>query len=83
MSGRAAIMNRVRAALGASGDGAARRAAVEKRLRQAPEGVIPARGQLDPQARAELFCAMAEKVAASVERVKSDRDVPAAVTAWR
>ena len=80
MSGREAILSKVRAALGASGDQAARRAAVEARLAQAKPGIIPARGQLDPRPRAELFCAMAEKVAASVRRVKSGADVPKAVS---
>ena len=80
MSGREAILNRVRAALGASGDASARRVAVEARLSQARPGVIPARGQLDAEGRAALFCAMAEKVAASVRRVKSGADVPRAVS---
>lgn len=80
MSGREAILNKVRAALGGAGDPAVRRAAVEARLARAAPGVIPARGKLDAEARAALFCKMAEKVAATVRRVRSGADVPAAVT---
>ena len=39
-------------------------------------GVIPARGQLPPAERIALFTKMAEKVSATVVRVKSSDDFP-------
>jgi L-lactate dehydrogenase complex protein LldG len=79
LSGREAILNKVRAALGSGGGDAARKAAIAQRLAKAPKGVIPARGQLDDKARLALFCGMAEKASASIARVKSPDDVPKAV----
>ncbi|TKT74118.1 lactate utilization protein [Aquamicrobium sp. LC103] len=82
MSGREAILGKVRKSLGAAGAGDARRAIVEARLATTPKGVIPARGQLGAEERTALFCEMAEKVSASLERVASYADVPAAVAAY-
>lgn len=82
MSARDTILSRVRSALGPSASGSDRAAVVANRLAEAPAGVIPARGQLAPDARLDLFCEMAEKVSASVERVASHADVPAAVSAY-
>jgi L-lactate dehydrogenase complex protein LldG len=79
MSGREAILKRVRAALPAGGE---REDAVRRRLADARAGVIPARGQLAPMKRTALFVAMAEKAAASVERVATADAVPAAVSAY-
>jgi hypothetical protein len=45
----------------------------------AKPNLIPARGQLEPAARVELFCLMAEKVAAAVRRLAGPDDVPHAV----
>ncbi|WP_011579716.1 MULTISPECIES: LutC/YkgG family protein [Chelativorans] len=82
MSGREAILNKVRAAIGASPDDTARARIVKKRLAKPPLGVIPARGQLPEKDRIALFCQMAAKVSASVERVKKPGDVPKAVAAY-
>lgn len=79
MSGREAVLGKVRRALGATGDPAARRAAVEARLSRHQPNLIPARGQLEPEARVQLFCAMAERVAATVQRLSGPGEVPAAV----
>lgn len=81
MSGREAILGRIRQTLGTA-DEPGRRAAVARRLAQAPLGVIPARGQLDAKARVALFCEQAQKIQASVQRVKSREAVPKAVTAY-
>lgn len=78
MSGRDAILSRVRRAVG-GGDETGRRAAVETRLREAPAGVIPARGQLDAEGRRALFRAMAEKVSSTVTQVATADAVPEAV----
>jgi len=82
MSARNAILNRLRLALREGSDDAARARAVEERLAAAPRGVIPARGQLPQQERIDLFCAMAVKFAASLERVETSADVPKAVAAY-
>jgi len=82
MSGRDAILNKVRAAIGTGSDDTARARAVKKRLAKPPVGVIPARGQLPDKERAALFCEMAAKVSATVDRVKKPGDVPKAVAAY-
>jgi L-lactate dehydrogenase complex protein LldG len=82
MSAKSELLSRLRTALQVSGDDKARKAAVSARLKSAPNGVIPARGQLAPKAQVELFIAMAEKYAATVTRLKSGKDVPAAVTEY-
>jgi L-lactate dehydrogenase complex protein LldG len=82
MSARDAILKRVRASLHAPVSDGTRRNAVADRLNKAPKGVIPARGQLEPQARVELFCAMAQKLAATLESVASVEHVPEAVALY-
>lgn len=82
MSGREAILSRMRTALRAGADDAARARAVQQRLESAPRGVIPARGQIPEEDRVRLFCAMAEKVSATVERVARPADVPQAVARY-
>jgi L-lactate dehydrogenase complex protein LldG len=82
MSAREAILGKVRKSLGGGQNDAVRLAAVEARLARAPKGVIPERGQLDDKARRRLFVAMAEKISASVARVKSHDDVPKAVAEY-
>ncbi|MCV0395324.1 MAG: lactate utilization protein [Rhizobiaceae bacterium] len=82
MSAREAILSRIRQSLDATGDDGARRAAVGRRLSEAPRGVIPARGQLDAKARTALFCEQAEKIQATVQRVKSPDAVPKAVAGY-
>lgn len=79
MSARDAILGKVRKSLG-GGEGADRMAAVAARMADAPRGVIPLRGQLDPDARVSLFCDMAGNAAASVIRVADRNAVPMAVT---
>ena len=82
MSGREAILSKVRASLSEGNDDRARRAAVEARLAKPPKGVIPARGKLPGDARVDLFETLATKFAATVERVRSHGDVPKAVAAY-
>jgi len=83
MSGaRSAILARMRASLGGVASDDARRAAVETRIARHARNLVPKRGQLEPRARQALFVEMAEKAAASVERVASASDVPAAAAAF-
>jgi L-lactate dehydrogenase complex protein LldG len=82
MSSRDAILNRVRHSLGQPASDGVRQKAVADRLENAPQGVIPARGQLPPAGRVELFCTMAEKLFATVQRIARPEDVPAAVAEY-
>jgi L-lactate dehydrogenase complex protein LldG len=82
MSSREAILNKVRQSLGQPARDAVRQKAVADRLEKAPQGVIPARGQLAPAGRVDLFCTMAEKLFATVQSVPKPEDVPAAVAEY-
>jgi L-lactate dehydrogenase complex protein LldG len=82
MSAREAILGKVRRALGAGDNDVERLTLVTQRMSQAPKGVVPARAQLDPEARIALFCTMARNAAASVARVAGDADVPGAVSTY-
>ncbi|ADZ71906.1 LutC/YkgG family protein [Polymorphum gilvum] len=79
---RTAILAKIRASLGRKGSDPDRRAAVAARLADAPRGLVPARGQLPPEDRVELFVRMAESVQASTERLASAEAVPAAISAY-
>lgn len=79
MSARDAVLGKIRRSLGVSGEEPRRNATVDERLKRAPKGVIPGRGQIDPEARVGLFTAMAVKGAASVARVADAATIPAAV----
>ena len=76
---RDAILGKLRKSASRDGDEATARAAVEARLKGHPRGAIPARGQLDPKGRTELFAAQATAVNATVARVSALDEVPAAV----
>jgi L-lactate dehydrogenase complex protein LldG len=82
MNARDIILASIRRSLGVSGREAQRRKAVADRLREHPEGVVPARGKLAPKARAELFRKMVEAAAGSIEEVPRPADVPGAVAAF-
>jgi L-lactate dehydrogenase complex protein LldG len=82
MSGREAILAKVRRAAGVSGTDMTRRAAVMDRLVRAPKGVIPARGQLEQAERVSLFRQKAEAVHATTVQVADYDSVPEAVSAY-
>ncbi|HWT31869.1 MAG TPA: lactate utilization protein, partial [Propylenella sp.] len=82
MSGREAVLAKVRRALGGSASQEQRRRAAEARLADPQPNVVPARGQLDPESRVQLFIAMAEKVSATVQRLPGGEDIPSAVAAY-
>jgi L-lactate dehydrogenase complex protein LldG len=79
VSGREAVLAKLRRALAGAAPEAERRAAVEARLKNPRANLIPARGQVDHRGQVELFCRMAESVQATVARVKARKEVPAAV----
>lgn len=82
MSARDAILSRIRASLKSDPADAARAEAVAQRMKKAPKGIIPVRGQLPHTEKIDLFCRMAEKLSATVERVKSYDAVPKSVAAY-
>ncbi|MBV8851396.1 MAG: lactate utilization protein [Methylobacteriaceae bacterium] len=78
-SARDDILANIRRSLGVTGAEAPRRSNVATRLENAPRGLIPARGQIDPTARVALFREQAERAQASVMEVARRADVPGEV----
>ena len=79
MNSREAVFGSIRRSLGVRGDEAPRLFEVEARLKQAPPGVIPERGQGDLPARLVTFRAEAERAQASVAEVADWADAPAEI----
>jgi L-lactate dehydrogenase complex protein LldG len=79
MSARQDILSNIRRSLGVTGTEAPRIEAVNDRLKRAPRGIIPRRGQLDPAEQLTLFKTQAQATLASLDEVASEADVPAAV----
>ena len=79
MSGRDAILGKIRRSLGVSAEDPARNAAVDGHLARHTAGVIPQRGQVSPDAQLALFTKMVEKVGATVARVKETGAIPEAI----
>ncbi|MFC5445953.1 LutC/YkgG family protein [Rhizobium halophytocola] len=79
MSGKTAILGKIRGSLGADRDDETRRRTVAERIASPPVGIIPARGQLPLEDRIALFRAMAEKYNATTDRIDTLDRLPAAV----
>jgi L-lactate dehydrogenase complex protein LldG len=79
---RDTLLANIRRSLGVTGRESTRREEVADRLGQHPRGVIPARGQLEPAARLELFRTMVEAASGTVDEVQRAADVPGAITAF-
>ena len=79
MKAREAVFASVRRSLGVTGDEATRRFEVEMRLKQAPPGIVPKRGQGDLSARLATFKIEAERAQASVNEVAEWADAPAEI----
>lgn len=83
MSARDQVMGAVRRSLGATGAERPRLKVVEDRLARPPLGVIPARAAArSPRDRIALFVEMALASAATVDVVRHEAGVPAAVAAY-
>ncbi len=82
MSARDDILSNIRRSLGVTGREAPRMAAVEERLRSAPRGVMPMRGQVSGAALVDLFRAEAERVSASVAEVAQAQDIVSEVARY-
>lgn len=80
MSAREAILSAVAAGLNRSGDGGAGAKAVAGRLSRHVRNLIPARGDLDRAGRVDLFAELIAQVDATVDRVATTGDVPAALS---
>lgn len=78
MTARDLILARIRRSLGVSGADPDRRAVVAERISSSPRGVIPARGHVPPEQRADLFMSMAIFAHATAQRLARHR-VPAAI----
>jgi L-lactate dehydrogenase complex protein LldG len=76
MNSRDAVFGKIRHALHITGEEPERRAAVQERITYPKPNLIPARGRLPHAERIDLFCRMAEKVAATVTRVADADAVP-------
>ena len=76
---RGRILGTIRNSLRRDGPAPEKQAEIEARLANPPRGPIPARGQLEPRARLELFVAMAKEAACTVAHVADAAAVPAAV----
>ena len=79
---RDALFTSIRRSLGVTGAEPTRREEVADRLKVHPQGVIPARGQLEPAPRVELFRTMVEAASGTIDEVRRAADVPAAITAF-
>jgi L-lactate dehydrogenase complex protein LldG len=79
---REAIFASIRRSLNVRGTERPRRELVAERLSGHPAGLIPARGQVEAKARQELFRAMVERAAGTVDEVPQAADVPGAMTAF-
>ena len=82
MNSRDTILASIRRSLGVAGTEQPRREGVADRLKEHPQGIVPARGQRDPHARVELFRTMMELASGTVEESARADDVPAAVSAF-
>ncbi len=72
----------IRRSLHVKGDERIRTSIVEDRLDRAPKGIIPERAQIDTAAKLALMCEKLEGVQASVVRLASYAEVPAAVAEY-
>jgi L-lactate dehydrogenase complex protein LldG len=79
MTPRDLIFATIRRSLGVTGTEAPRRAAVAARLAGHPRGVVPARGELPPRERVDLFARMVEAASGTIARVGAGAEIPAAV----
>jgi len=81
-SSRETVLASIRRALGVTSKEAPRRQEVADRLNGHPRGVVPARAQLPPAERLELFKAMVLASAASLDHLATAADVPGAIAAY-
>lgn len=79
MSGREHILGAIRRSLGRGPVEGAAKAALESRLADHRPNLIPKRADQPHAEQVDLFCRMAEALAATVARVDGEADVPGAI----
>lgn len=79
---RDAMLSAIRASLGRGALGGEQAAELDRRLAEPRPNVVPARGRIGPAAMTNLFVAEAERVNATVERLKTVEAVPCAVAGY-
>ncbi len=79
---RQQILGKIKRAVRAEARDQDQTAALEERLAAQRPGRVPARGQLSPAERLDLFQAMAEELSTTVERLAGPDEVPAAVARY-
>ena len=79
MSARDTVLGKIRRSLGVTGEEPRRNATVDDRLSRPVKGVIPARAQVPPGDQVALFIKLAEKAAATVDRIADEAAIPEAV----
>jgi L-lactate dehydrogenase complex protein LldG len=82
LNSREAIFASIRRSLAVHGDEAPRRFEVETRLKEAPPGVVPKRGQGDLPARLATFKAEAERAQASLAEIADWAGAPAEIASF-
>ena len=78
-SARDDVFANIRRSLGVNGREAPRLASVTERLRSAPVGVVPVRGQVPLSERIDVFRREAEMIAATTTLVETASEIPAEV----
>jgi L-lactate dehydrogenase complex protein LldG len=79
---RAAVMDRIRSALGVASLDRARRAVVTRRLERHPRGTIPSRAMRSGADRVALFTDMLTKQTADVRRVATPKEAVGAIASY-
>jgi L-lactate dehydrogenase complex protein LldG len=79
MNSRAAVFASIRRSLGVTGDESTRQFDVDMRIKQAPPGIVPKRGQGDASARLATFKVEAERAQATVTEVREWAEAPAEI----
>lgn len=79
---RAAVLDRIRTALGVASLDRARRTAVARRLERHPRGTIPSRAKASGEARVTLFTEMLTKQGADVVHVRTPKEAVAAIASY-
>jgi L-lactate dehydrogenase complex protein LldG len=79
---RKTVLDRIRAALGATGADRERHAAVERRLARHPRSTIPARAAGDLEQRVAAFTEMLGRQGADVKRVATAKEAVAAIASY-
>ncbi len=80
MTGRDAVLGRIRKSLGRGELSAEKRAAIDSRLAKPARNIIPERANLEHPAQVELFLEYLDNAEATVTRVQGDGDVPKALS---